>query len=87
MNADQNVETITGCKLSADKNELVVMGRTQQHDLIVMILDKASGKFKNSYSLKNKDFYEDESRMRNPPSVQSYQALLLEKEPLFGGKT
>jgi len=52
-----------------------------------MVLDKATGKFKNSYSLKNKDFYEDESRMRNPPSVQSYQALLLEKEPLFGGKT
>lgn len=73
------VTHITGCKLSTDQSELVVLGRTSGQ-VEMIILDPLTGKAKNLYALGLQDA--DESSLN---SLETFGAIFLDKsDPLDG---
>ena len=78
QNFTSSVEEITGCELSSDGKQIVALGTTREQ-VVMAVVDGASGRISNMYSLENRTI----KRSDNTPIYLSYGAIMLDvKDPV-----
>lgn len=70
----RSISTITGCQLSSDGTQVVILGATQEQ-VVMGVVNATTGQMTNLYSLENK---EGAKRDAEPPEYKTYGAIMLD---------
>ena len=82
-NQTHEIRQITGCKLSTDGKQLVVLGSTREQ-VIMAVVNTTDGRMNNLYSLESK---EGAKKDAEPPQYETFGAILLDSRDYQDGKS